>query len=184
VYLFEFVATIDYTPYFCIPAALEFRTKVCGGEEQIQKYCFEIARKGGDIVGGILGTSVMGGQDGESRMRECAFVNVELPLKFQRIHLENKREGIEEVKSLSSDASGDRFTRTIFDAADADKISKWINMTAVKEFDTYLQMAFHAGFLWVRLSGQIYLELGDFEWVGVVLKGLCERVENGEVGGV
>jgi hypothetical protein len=48
------------------------------------------------------------------------------------------------------------------------------------EYDTYLQIAFHAGCMWVRLSGMIYLEVRDFEWVGERLKALCARVERGE----
>jgi hypothetical protein len=34
--------------------------------------------------------------------------------------------------------------------------------------------------MWVRLSGQIYLEVRDFEWVGERLKELCGRVKKGE----
>jgi hypothetical protein len=64
---------------------------------------------------------------------------------------------------------------------EAGKIGKWLNVTAAKEFDTYLQIALVSGSLWVRLSGQIYLELGDFEWVGWRLRELCDRIQKGEV---
>lgn len=94
-------------------------------------------------------------------MGECCFANVKLPLNFQ--------------KNVKEDGK-------ILKVEDAAKIGKWINVTALKEFDTYLQMAFHAGNMWVRLSGQIYLEVRDFEWVGERLKELCGRIERGEVG--
>ncbi|KUJ09207.1 PLP-dependent transferase [Mollisia scopiformis] len=153
VHLFEFVATIDYSPYACVPAALSFRQKICGGEEEIRKYCFNLARTGGAAVAKILGTHVMDTKSGT--MSQCCFANVALPLAFG----EGKKFGTDE----------------------APRIQKWLNGTAVREFDTYLQIALHGGIMWVRLSAQIYLEGKDFEWVGYRLKELCVRIEGGEV---
>jgi selenocysteine lyase/cysteine desulfurase len=59
VHLFEFVTTIDYTPYICIHSALDFRKRICGGEEEIRKYCWEMARVGGKRVAEVLGTEVL-----------------------------------------------------------------------------------------------------------------------------
>jgi len=160
VHLFEFVATIDYTPYLCVPAALEFRRKFCGGEEVIRKYSWEIARVGGKRVASILGTDVMDNET--STMTQCCFSNVRLPLTFA-------------IRGQSTNNQG------VFSPEEAGKIQKWLNATAVKDFDTYLQIAFHSGHMWVRLSGQIYLELRDFEWVGFRLQDLCERARKGEV---
>jgi hypothetical protein len=67
-----------------------------------------------------------------------------------------------------------------FNSVDIGMLQKWLNVTAVKEFETYPQIAFHSGSMWVRLSGQIYLDLADFEWLGSKLKNLCERAKNGE----
>ena len=133
--------------------------KVCGGEEEIRKYCFDVARLGGARVAEILGTEVMGVGFEGSRMTECAFTTVRLPLGFK-----TGEEG------------------QVFDVKEAGKIQKWLNLTALKEFDTYLQISMHAGAMWVRLSGQIYVEVGDFQWVGERLKELCERVRKGDVG--
>jgi hypothetical protein len=97
-------------------------------------------------------------------MQECCFTNVRLPLTFA--------------------PDGDNESQAVvkgFDARDAGKIGDWIKATAFNEFDTYLQTAFHKNALFVRLSGQIYLEVGDFDWVGQRLKVLCERVEKGEM---
>lgn len=161
VHLFEFVATIDYNPYACVPAALEFRQKVCGGEAEIRKYCFDLARTGGERVAEILGTHVM---DNKTKtMSQCCFANVALPLAFGRESHEKK----EEQRSFSE--------------VEAPGIQKWLNATGVREFDTYLQIALHSGYMWVRLSAQIYLEMKDFEWVGWRLKELCARIESGEV---
>jgi len=162
VHIFEFVGTLDYTPFLCIPAALDFRNKICGGEESIRNYCWEIARVGGARVAEILGTSVMATESGS--MSKCCFANVELPLKF----------GNQKVGKDSKE--GER----VFGIDEASMLAVWINKAAVKEYDTYLQLKFHAGKMWVRLSGQIYLELSDFEYVGTSVNELCARVDQGE----
>lgn len=98
-------------------------------------------------------------------MTRCYFANVELPLIFKNA------EGGDETTGKQQ-----------FKVEEAGTIARWLNMTAVKEHDTYLQIGFHAEKLWVRLSGQIYLDMKDFEWIGPKLKKLCERVESGAVG--
>jgi len=158
VHLFEFVATIDYTPYVCVPAAIAFRKDLCGGEAEIRKYCWEIARAGGELAAEILGTDTMNNKT--ESLTKCCFTNVRLPLIFKR---------------------NDHTQQGGFDVDDAPKIQRWLNATVMKEFDTYLQIDFHSGFMWVRLSGQIYLELKDFEWVGFRLKDLCERLSSGKI---
>ncbi|KAF8859791.1 aminotransferase family protein-like protein [Acephala macrosclerotiorum] len=162
VHLFEFVATIDYSPYACVLAALEFRQKACGGEAEIRKYCFDLARTGGQRVAEILGTYVMNNKT--KTMSQCCFANVALPLVLGRESQEREAEG-----------------QRSFSEAEAPRLQKWLNATAVKEFDTYLHISLHSGYMWVRLSGQIYLEMKDFEWVGWRLKELCARINSGEV---
>lgn len=165
-HLFEFVATIDYTPYLCIPAALAFRSNVCGGEDKIRSYCFALAKKGGAAVAEVLGTHVLSSPD--PHMDEVYFTNVALPLRFSTFHTDKQEE------------EGGERERT-FDVGKAGEIGAWLNRTAVKEYDTYLQIAFHSGYLWVRLSAQIYLELREFEWVAEKLEVLCKRVRDWEV---
>jgi selenocysteine lyase/cysteine desulfurase len=151
--LFEFVATIDYTPYTCVPAAIKFREEI-GGEEAIRNYCWDVARVGGECVAEILGTEVMDNKSGS--MSKCCFANVRLPLDFKR--------------------DGEAQSQHHLSIHDVLKALRWLNYTAVKEFDTYLQIGFHSGAMWVRLSGQIYLSIKDFDWVGFKLKELCDRL--------
>ena len=65
---FEFVGTLDNTPYACIPAALQWRKKVTyrgkHGEEAISSYCLSLAREAGRTVSSILGTEVMENAEG------------------------------------------------------------------------------------------------------------------------
>jgi hypothetical protein len=94
-------------------------------------------------------------------LNQCCFANIRLPLVFEN-------EG-------KADDTSRRFA-----VRDLLKIRIWLNEKGVREFDTYLQVNFCAGWLWVRLSAQIYLDLTDFEWIGGVLKGLCTRLNSGE----
>jgi len=161
VHLFEFVATIDYTPYLCVPAAIEFRQKICGGEAAIRDYCYRLAHVGGQSVANILGTEVM--KSTSSSMTHCCFANVKLPFEI--------RDHEEILDGCSKDS---------FSLAEIGVMLKWLNVIAVKELDTYLQLGVHSGYAWLRLSGQIYLEIEDFEWIGLKLKDLCSRAQKGE----
>jgi hypothetical protein len=154
--IFEFVATMDHSPYCCVPAAIKFRESVCGGEDEIIKYCWNLAVRGGQRVAEILGTEIMANQS--DSLAKCCFSTVRLPI----------------VLKTGEDSIG----RGEFQLKDASKIKSWLNVTALENFDTYLQIGLHAGILWVRLSAQIYLELQDYEWVGFKLKELCQRLVN------
>ncbi|CAG8976406.1 hypothetical protein HYALB_00008531 [Hymenoscyphus albidus] len=159
VMLFEFVATIGYSPYCCIPAALKFRNEICSGEEAIRSYSWNLASKGGTRVAEILGTETMVNQSGS--MNKCCFTNVRLPLTFK--------------------ADGEPIGKGEFSIHYASRIGVLVNAVAFQEFDTYLQIGLHRGVLWVRLSGQIYLEFEDFEWIGVKLEDLCRRIREGTI---
>ena len=80
--LFEFTGTMNANNWLTVPAALEFRNKVCGGEDAIMRYCVELARKGGDKAAEILGTDVLDNEEGT--LRSCAFANVRLPLTLTK----------------------------------------------------------------------------------------------------
>jgi hypothetical protein len=148
--LFAFVATTDTSPYMCVPKALDFRSQVCGGEGAIRKYCQDIAQEGGQRIAHFLGTDIMSNKS--STLQDCCFVNVRLPLDF---HQE-------------------------LNPTDAPRIAKWMMSQATEKHDTHIPVKYHAGNMWARLSGQIYLELEDFDSGGRILQDLCLRVCKGE----
>jgi hercynylcysteine S-oxide lyase len=176
VQLFAFVATVDTSPYMCVPEALQFRQEVCGGEETIRQYCRDLAQLGGKRIAEILGTEVMDNKS--NSIQRCCFVNIRLPFELtQKASSSSAAEALtngitSSDKALRSDAK--------INADDALVIVKWIMEKAVKDYDTYLPAKVHAGAIWVRLSGQIYLELKDFLWAGRVLKELCDMIVNGQ----
>jgi hypothetical protein len=246
--LFQFVATTDNTPYYCVPAALNFRQNICGGEEAIYNYIRDIAQRGADLLAMLLGTEVMddmdsgyglrtmgsyeasdkrdGGRIGWSGgIRDCAMANVLLPITIVDGHsrgsismgpggagsagglspaLRTPSSGFagpglasqlrspstgsgglllgEPVRSSSPLSIGGSISAgpTIIQAAEVPIHVDWMQKTLVDEFNTFVAIYEYDGKLWTRISGQIYLELKDFEWLGGVLKSLCERVKSGE----
>ncbi|EXJ63916.1 hypothetical protein A1O7_00251 [Cladophialophora yegresii CBS 114405] len=245
--LFQFVATADNAPYYCVPAALNFRQNLCGGEEAIYNYIRDIAQRGADLLAMLLGTEVMddmdagyglrtmgsyeasdkreGGRIGwAGGLRDCAMANILLPITIVGAYsrgsismgpggagsagglspaLRQSSYGFPSANTLSqmrspSASSGNllgeprRSTSPlnspslhssgpiIIQEADVPIHRAWMEKTLVDEFNTFVAIYEYDGKLWTRISGQIYLELKDFEWLGGVLKSLCERVRMGE----
>jgi hypothetical protein len=86
--------------------------------------------------------------------RSCCLVNVRLPLEASP----TKKDGVDSVNPEH-----------------AFKAASWIEKQLFENYDTFLPIYFLRGQWWTRLSGQVYLELSDFEWVGHKLKAICEK---------
>ncbi|OCK81372.1 PLP-dependent transferase [Lepidopterella palustris CBS 459.81] len=155
---FEFVGTIDNGPYLCIPAALEFRESL-GGEKVVMAYCTRLVQQAAENVASVLGTEVL--ENGEGTLTNCCLANVRLPLHLEAVGAVAEKAGKEKdnVGNLVRD---------------------WMGRTMVDDYSTFMALFFYGGGWWVRFSGQVYLEMEDFEWAGGVLKKLCERVMAGE----
>ncbi|KAI1113859.1 putative aminotransferase family protein [Nemania sp. NC0429] len=165
--LFDFTATLDMTNFLTVKDALAFRTQVCGGEAAIQKYCRTVAREGGEAAAAVLGTEVLGAATAGSCMLECSFANVRLPLEISSGSV-----------SSSGELAGGKEGK--IDPATTPKLAAWFKETGVAEAGYYFQTCLHAGALWWRLSGMVYLDVEDFRRGAVVLLGLCERARKGE----
>jgi len=151
--LFDFVATLDVGPYLCVEHALEFREKVCGGEEKILNYCENIVHDAGQRVAGMFGTEVLDNE--ENTLTKCAFANVRLPLKI----------GI---------GKGE------IPAEDAGTLERWMIFHLVKEYDTYAPVFVHANSFFMRFCGQIYLDIDDYKRGAQAVLELCWRAQVGE----
>lgn len=153
---FEFVGTIDNAPYLCIPAALDWRSRLTwqgkSGEEAIISYCHSLAREAGRTVSSILGTEVL--ENAEGTLGNCNFSNVRLPLSY-------------------ADVAGSNHATAV-------KVAQWMAKVEVEEYNTFIATFFYAEAWWVRLSAQVYLAAEDFDWAGKTLKEVCERVKRGE----
>ncbi|KAF2279270.1 PLP-dependent transferase [Westerdykella ornata] len=156
---FEFVGTIDNSPYLCVPDAIKWRASI-GGEEKIMKYCQDLARKAAHRAAEILGTEVLDNSTG-SLTRGCALSNTRLPLEYAEIEAVGVKAGV-----AKEDVGV--------------QVRNWLSRAVIDEYDTFMALMFYGGAWWVRWSGQVYLELEDFEWGAERLKELCARVREGE----
>jgi hercynylcysteine S-oxide lyase len=158
---FEYVGTLDNAPYICVPEAIKWRREACGGEDAIRKYCQELVMEGSRKIAAILGTEIM---DNETRtLTQCCMVNVRLPLQI----------------SHSQDARTEK-GQYVVKPGYGEEASSWMLNTLMNEFKTFIAVYHFQDQWWARMSGQIYLDMTDFEWAGRVLKELCERVGKGE----
>lgn len=250
--LFQFVATADNTPYYCVPAALNFRQNLCGGEEAIYTYIRDIAQRGADLMATVMGTEVMDDMDAgqglktmgsyeandrrdggwSGGLRDCAMANVLLPITIVGASSQRSlslgpggagsagglspaygsgRKGSyglssglfsiggslsapsypwTEQKTITSSPTsspgpspigGSVAGPVMLQQADVSSHIAWMERTLVDEFNTFVPIFEYNGRLWTRISGQIYLELKDFEWLGGILNKLCERIGKGDV---
>lgn len=151
---FEYTGTIDTAPILCIPAALEFRSRVCGGEAAIIEYCADLARAGGHAVAEILGTETLPVPMG----KHVGFANVRLPLTFH---------------SHATSVEG-------IPTKDVNAIINFMFRKSTEDYHTFINVLCFSGALWARFSATVYLDLDDFKYDGMVLKKLCQRIEGGE----
>lgn len=155
---FEFVGTIDNSPYLCVPEALEWR-KDLGGEKVIIEYCTTLAQDAGELIAKAMGTEVM---DNETKtLSQCCMSMVRLPIDVV------KAQQVSEEAGLGKDQVGR-------------DVTIWLHRKMLDDYNTFLQTLFYGGAWWARLSGQVYLEMSDFEGVAPLLKELCERADEGE----
>ena len=162
--MFEFIGTLDNSPYLCVKDSIQWRKEVLGGEERIIPALTELARAGGKRVAEILGTKVLDNE--EQSMTRCAMVNVALPLAVQ------PAEGSELDASLSG--------LPLVPKEDIGVVTNWILERLVYEYNTFVALFVYSGQWWARLSAQVYLEMEDFDWGGRMLREVCDRVAKGE----
>ncbi|EDU48003.1 CsdB Selenocysteine lyase [Pyrenophora tritici-repentis] len=155
---FEFVGTIDNSPYLCVPAALKWRESL-GGEKAIMSYCHDVARKAGKHVAQVLGTEVL--ENSTGTLGQCCMSNVRLPISISRVHDVAAQSGI------NKDDAGIL-------------VRDWMKKLSSDEYGTFIMIQWYGGKWWTRLSAQAYLEMKDFEWAATTLKDMCARVDKGE----
>ena len=151
--LFSYTGTLDNSPYFSVPTAIEFRDKVCGGEEAIRSYNNDLALRAGKLVAEKLGTEILAAHD--KRYLDCPLINVRLPFDFGR--------------------GG---TAKPHSPEQASEVAFWVAETVMDEKNSAMQIFPFDGEVYVRLSAQAYLEISDFEWAADVLLELCERAKS------
>ncbi len=162
---FEHTGTADRSAFVCVPAAIKWRQDVLGGEDRIIEYTQTLAKAGGKKAAHILGTEVLDNRSGT--MSNCSMTNVALPLKFVAT-----ADGV-----TGTDGPDKELTIPVEDVLAA---GEWMTNTLISDYKTYVVIFRYAGRFWVRISAQVYLNIGDFEWIGQVLLELSRRAAKGE----
>lgn len=169
---FDFTGTTDRSTFLCVPSAIAWRRDVLGGEERIMEYTQTLAQEGGKKAAEVLGTEVLENRSGS--MTKCSMTNVALPLKFVATATARGGGGTAGV----SGGSGDQELEIpVEDVADA---QEWIMRVLISDYNTYVVVYTYNNRFWVRISAQVYLDIGDFEWAGQILLELSKRVAKGD----
>jgi selenocysteine lyase/cysteine desulfurase len=167
--LFAWAATVDMSPYLCVPEAIKFRSQICGGETAIRDYCFGLAQEGGKRMASIFGTEVLDNRT--CTLSQCCFAMVRLPLVFAP----DPSSGPYTITSLERKVP-------VFPSERGPELAKTIMDTLMTKHDTWIPAMFYRGAIWARVSAQIYLEMADFEWAAEVLVALCNDLRDTHAG--
>ncbi|KPM38282.1 hypothetical protein AK830_g8288 [Neonectria ditissima] len=157
---FEFVGTLDNSPYLCVKDAIAWRADALGGEDAVLEYLWDLNRRGTQLVADGLGTVVM--ENAAGTLRNCAMGNVALPVW------------------AGAKADGAAESDTVVPAAETGAAFQWILRTLISDHKTFLSLFIHGGRFWVRISAQVYLGLEDYEYATAALKDVCARVAKKE----
>ncbi|TQV94179.1 hypothetical protein V2A60_002765 [Cordyceps javanica] len=157
---FELVGTRDRSQEIVTKDAIAWRRDVCGGEDRIMAYLWDLNKKGSKYVAQELGTEVLENKKGT--LTNCAMANVALPIW------------------LGDKGAAARDGDVALPEDDAGSAHQWMMKTQKDDYRTLMPLFALGGRVWVRLSSQIYLDMKDYEYAAKVLKDLIRRVSEGE----
>ncbi|KAM7190065.1 putative aminotransferase family protein [Naviculisporaceae sp. PSN 640] len=168
---FNFVGTLDNSPYLCVKDSIQWREEVLGGEKRILAYQRELARKGGKLVADALGTTVMENQAGT--LTNCAMVNIPLPFGI----ISDGTVSAEDRDKVSRQLGGreDGRVHYVVPREQTGQVTAWIKQTLMKEYNTFIMIFPYHDRWFARISAQVYLDESDFEWAAVVLREVSKR---------
>jgi selenocysteine lyase/cysteine desulfurase len=190
VYGFEFVGTLDTSPYLCVKDAIKWRKEVLGGEERIMEYTQWLAKEGGKAAAAILGTEIL--ENGKGTLTNCAMVNVALPIDISPVKAENNDDIPKDTPQTetitseiivdldSSEKPAGSSTRVILPLEESFGATQWMLETLMRDYKTFIALFVYGNKVWARLSAQVYLGLEDFAWAGHTLRDLSRRVASRE----
>lgn len=163
---FEFMATVDGSPYLCVKDSIKWRKEILGGEERLLDYIWGLAKGGGARVAEILGTTVL--ENSKGTLTNCGMVNVALPMVV----------AARAAPADAAEVTGSEGKEIIVPKDEAFAVWRWMEETLMQEYKTFIVLyVYNHRRFWARLSAQVYLDMDDFEWAGNALKEICRRVE-------
>lgn len=126
-----------------VKAALKFRKEVCGGEENINKYCYGLARQVGQLAVAKLPAQLIENEE-SSLSNAMVSVFVDLSRYGKNIHF--------------TDKAALQFVEFVLE---------W----QLRERNTFVPTGFHCGKLLARFSCQVYNFIEEYEYACAALDG-------------
>ncbi|SCU82960.1 LAME_0C03488g1_1 [Lachancea meyersii CBS 8951] len=153
---FWFSGTVSYAAYFCVEEAIAFRKNICGGEEKIREYQWQVQKAAIEAITGVFGPGSKLMQNSTGTLTTPGLFNVSLPLDAKYSSIQQK---------LSTDFN---FFRRFKAQCDVVARSK----------KAYAPFYFHGGDAWVRFSAQIFNEVQDYVVAAEIIKAIImERLD-------
>lgn len=157
---FTFAGSKDRSQDLVTKDAIAWRRDVCGGEDRILAYLWDLNKTGSKYVAEQLGTEVLENKKGT--LTNCAMANVGMSIW------------------VGEKGAGAKEDDIVVPKEDAAEVRGWMMKTMTDEYQTLMPLFTIGNRFWARISAQIYLDLDDYKYGAKVLKELTERVGRGD----
>ncbi|GAV54269.1 hypothetical protein ZYGR_0AK07720 [Zygosaccharomyces rouxii] len=151
---FSFVGTVTYSQMLSVSEALKFRSEVCGGEENIRKYQYDVQEKAIEKVKKVFGPGSKLLQNSTKTLTPPGLFNISLPVdvKYEPV-----------IHHLLNDFSDYKLFKN-----ECDKKM----LTENKAFALFV---IHNNEIWVRFSVNLYNEADDYVIGAASVKSVLEH---------
>lgn len=165
---FSAVGTINYSSYFGIETAIQFRRDICGGEDRIRSYQKDLSLKAFNAMKQIFSVT---GNTGDKYDH------------YEPRLLENKAGTLTPVGmfSISYPINLSKYSRVYNNLINSpavylSKIRGLLEASTIHKYKNYTPLVLHGDILYFRLSVQVFNELSDFITAANINKILLEDV--------
>ena len=148
---FAFVGTASYASYMACEVALTFRKEICGGEDKIRQYQFQLQEEAIPKVLEVFGEGSKLLENSTKTLRPPGLFCVELPIP-------------EDLKFLVTKMTADPVFFAKFKAS--------CEKTAVFDHKCHAPFTLNNNHIFVRFSVQVFNEVQDYEKAAAVVKGI------------
>lgn len=152
---FAFIGTVSYSSYFAVEEALKFRKDICGGEEKIREYQWDLQEAAIPKILEVFGQGSVLLENSTNSLRSPGLFCIELPIKSECQHL---------IEKMSTD----RIYFLNFKSK-CDKIM-------LAEYKCYAPFQINNSHLFIRFSVQVFNEPSDYEKGAAIIKDIIYGV--------
>lgn len=151
---FSFVGTVTYSQMFSVSEALKFRSEVCGGEENIRKYQYDVQEKAIEQVKKVFGPGSKLLQNSTKTLNPPGLFNVSLPVNAKYMPVIN---------------------HLLNNFGDYKLFAEKCDEKMISENKALALFVIHNNEIWVRFSVNLYNEVGDYAIGAASVKSVLEH---------